>query len=217
MKELRKIQATPENSILVIVDMQKGDTAVDRNPYWWVHEEAHPELSTRTAIVPAVARLLERAREAGVRVIHVQSSRTHLEREIKVFGSDLTHKIGSWDSEIFDELMPEPREIVVRKCCHDPWHETDMERVMEGVVPDPTKCQVLITGGGVLGCAEYSIMGFYVRNYQVAVVLDAVYSGPTAGAKHYSRTSYPAFPSISLTQSNLIQFSRVAEPVAAGR
>lgn len=217
MKELRKIWATPEDSVLVIVDMQKGDTAVDRNPYWWVHEEAHPELSTRTAIVSTVARLLERAREAGVRVIHVQSSRTHLERESKVFGSDFTHKIGSWDSEIFDELIPEPQEIVVRKWCHDPWHETDMERVMQGLVPDPTKCQVLMTGGGVLGCAEFSIMGFYLRNYRVAVVLDAVYSGPIAGAKHYSRTSYPAFPNISLTQSNLIQFSKVAERVAEPR
>ncbi len=58
-------------------------------------------------------------------------------------------------------------------------------------------------------------MGFYIRNYRTVIVLDGVYSGPTAAAKHFSRASYPAFPNISLTRSDLIEFSQV--PEMAGR
>ena len=106
---------------------------------------------------------------------------------------------------------------LVRKWCHDPWYETDLERVLDGLVSDPTKCQAIITGGAITGCAGFGTAGFYIRDYRAVVVLDAVYGGPTAAANYFSRTSYPTLPNVYLTKSDLVQFSGVDEPVPAGR
>ena len=220
MKELRRIQANPDNSILLVIDMQKEQKpwkekvrslyAGTYDPNW--------ELSTMEAIVPAVRPLVDRAHEAGVPVIYVQSTRNPREPEFTVFEHHPMLQIGTWHSEFFDELMPEPRDFIVRKWCHDPWYETDLERVLDGLVPDPTKCQAIITGGSINGCAGFGTAGFFIRNYQAIVVLDAVYgSSPTAAANYFSRISYPTLPNVYLTKSDLVQFSRVDEPVAAGR
>lgn len=218
MKDLRNIQATLNNSILLVIDMQKekkpwkdkerGLYAGAYDPKW--------ELSTMEAIVPAVQPLVDRAHEAGIPVIYVQSIRNHREPEFTVFEHPLMLQIGTWHSEFFDELIPEPRDFVVRKWSHDPWYETDLERILDGLVSDPTKCQAIITGGAITGCAGFGTAGFFIRNYQAVVVLDAVYGGPAAAANYFSRTSYPTFANVYLTKSNLIHFSNVAEPVVGG-
>ena len=209
MKELRRIQANPDNSILLVIDMQKVRGGGLPEP--------NEERLTREAVIPAVRPLVDRAHEAGVPVIYVQSIRNHREPEFTVFEHPLMLQIGTWHSEFFDDLMPEARDFIVRKWCHDPWYETDLERVLDGLVPDPTKCQAIITGGAIPGCAFFGTAGFYIRDYRAVVVLDAVYGRPMAAADYFSRTRYPTFPNVYLTQSDLIQFSRVAEPVAAGR
>ncbi len=212
MKGLQQIQADADNSLLVVIDMQK-----EQNMRSGGIPEPNAERSTREAIVPAVQGLLDRAREARVRVIHVQSVRNHLESEFTVFEYNPILKIGTWNSEFIDEVAPLPGEIVVRKWCHDPWYETDLERVLNGLVTDPTKVQVLVAGGGGTGCYLLGVMGFYVRNYRTVAVVDAIYGGPTVTANHFSRTSYPTFPNIPLSRSDLIQFSKAAVPLAAGQ
>ena len=219
MKEPRKIQANPDNAILLVIDMQKEKKPwkdKERGFYAGGYDQ-NWDLSTMEAIVPAVRPLVDRAHEAGVPVIYVQSIRNHQEPEFRVFEHPLMLQIGTWHSEFFDELMPQPQDFIVRKWCHDPWYETDLERILDGLVSDPTKCQAIITGGAITGCAGFGTAGFYIRGYQAVVVLDAVYGGPTAAANYFSRTSYPTFPNVYLTQSELIKFSKVAEPVAAGR
>ena len=211
MKELRRIQANPDNSVLMVIDIDnEGDEPVGGL------REPTPELSKK-ASVPVVRRLIDGAHEAGVQVIYMQSVRHRLLPQIAVFGRAQKRLIGTRSSEIVDELTPEPRDIVVRKWDHDPWFETDLARVLDGLVPDPTKCQVLITGGGITGCAFFGAVGFYIRNYPVVVVMDAVHSFPTVAASHWSRTNYPTYPNIYLTRSELIEFSKIPEPVTAGR
>ena len=217
MKELRRIQANPDNSILVVVDMQKEQPDFVSKPQWWGGAASNPQPSTAPAIIPAVRGLVDKAHESGVRVIYTQTSHTHQEPRYTVFGAEALYIIGTRGWENYDELAPEPRDIVVRKGSQNPWYETDLERVLVALVPDPTKCQVLITGGGAVGCAYFATMGFYVRNYQTVFVLDGVYGGPAEAAAHFSRTSYPTYPNISLSRSDLIQFSKVTDRVPAGR
>ena len=213
MKELRSIQANADNSILVVIDMQKGQVSKT----YWSDVEPNPEKSTSTAIIPTVRRLVDQAHEARVPVISVYSVRNHRGPEYTLFQYTPGLGVGNQESEFFDELMPEPQDTIVRKWCYNPWHETDLERVVEELVPNPAKCQVLITGGGAVGCAYFATMGFYVRNYQAVLVLDALYSGPMAAAEHLSRMSYPAYPNVFLSRSDLIEFSAVAEPAMASR
>ncbi|MGH7844537.1 MAG: isochorismatase family cysteine hydrolase [Candidatus Binatia bacterium] len=203
MKELRRIQADPEDSILVVIDMDNETSqTVGGLP------EPNPELSTKRAIIPTVRRLIDRAHDVGVQVIYVQSVRNHREPQFTTFRHALTRKIGTQNSRIVDELTPEPRDIIVRKWNHDPWYQTDLERVLDGLVTEPTKCQALITGGAGSGCAFFGTKGFYIRNFQTVFVVDAVYGGPTVAARHFSRTSYPTFPNIFLSRSEMIEFSK---------
>ena len=212
MKELQRIQAHSDNSILMVIDIDnETNETVGGLP------EPNAERSAKPAIIPKVRGLLDRAHDAGVQVIYVQSARTHLEPQFTVFEHAPTRKIGTRNSDIVDALTPMPRDIIVRKWNHDPWYQTDLERVLNGLVPDPTKCQALITGGAGTGCAFFGTKGFYIRNYQTVFVTDAVYGGPTLAATHFSRANYPMYPNISLTRSDLIEFSKVAEPVTAGR
>lgn len=209
MKDLLRVQAHPDNSILMVIDIDnEGEDPVSGL------QEPIPELSKKASI-PVVRSLIKGAHEAGVTVIYMQSVRHDLLPQIAVFGRERKRLIGTRSSEIVDELTPAARDIVVRKWDHDPWFETDLERVLDGLVPDPTKYQMLITGGGITGCAFFGAVGFYVRNFHTVVILDAVHSFPTVAANHWSRTSYPTYPNIYLTRSDLIEFSKLPEPAIA--
>ena len=201
MKELQRFQAWPDNSILMVIDI---DNETGKGPEGPVGPIEH--ISTKEMIIPKVRKLIDQAHEVGVQVIYIQSVRTHLEPQFTVFDyHHMTRKIGT----------PESRDIVVRKWYHDPWFETDLERVLTGLIPDPTKCQALITGGAGTGCAFFGFNGFYVRNFQTVIVMDAVYGGPMIAAAHFSRTNYPTYPNVYLTKSELIEFSKNPELVAA--
>ncbi len=212
MKDLQRIRANADNSVLLVIDIDnETNETVGGLP------EPNAERSSKPAIIPKVRGLLDKAHDAGVQVIYVQSVRTHLEPQFTVFEHAPTRKIGTRNSDIVDALTPAPRDIIVRKWNHDPWYQTDLERVMDGLVADPTKCQALITGGAGTGCAFFGVKGFYIRNYQTVFVTDAVYGGPTLASNHFSRTDYPTYPNISLSRSDMIEFSKAPEPTAAGR
>ena len=210
MKELQQLQVDATNSALLIVDVQK-----EPDNYRDV-----PDPDRKRRIVPTVRGLVDRARAAGVRVIYSQSIRNGEEPEFTVFGRVPILQVGTWHSEILDEVQPAPEDIVVRKWGPDPWHETDCERIFRGLFPDPTKCKVLVTGGSITGCAYFAVMGLYVRGYQVVIVTDAIYEYSIAQALgHFSRTTYPSYPNIVLSRSDLIEFQKVPslEPQTAGR
>ena len=206
MRKLRRIQARPDNSILMVIDIDyETNETVGGLP------EPNPEASTKPAIVPTVRRLIDSAHQAGVQVIYVQSVRNHREPQFTLFKHAATRKIGTRSSQIVEELTPEPRDIIVRKWNHDPWYQTDLERVLDGLVPEPTKCQVLITGGAGTGCAFFGTMGFYIRNFQTIFVTDAIYGRPIVASRHLSRTAYPTYPNIHLSRSDLIEFAHATE------
>ena len=210
MKELRKIQARPDNAILMVIDIDnETNKVVGGTP------DPNPELCTKEAIIPIVRCLIDSAHSVGIRVIYLQSVRNHREPMFTVFKSKPIRKIGTRSPQIVDELTPEPRDILIRKWDHDPWHETDLERVLDGLVPEPTECQALITGGAGAGCAFFGAMGFYVRNFPTVFILDAIYSRPTVAATFFSRTRYPTYPNIYLSRSDLIEFSKIPKPAAA--
>ena len=212
MKPLQRIEANRENSILMVIDIENEFCRPGGVLYT---EEKLEEVS---GLISATRRVIDEAKAVGVPIIYVQSVRTHLEPEFTVFEyRPLPLKFDTWHSQFVDELTPEPGAIVVRKWCHDPWYETDLERVLEGLVPDPTKCQALITGGAFIGCAFFGATGFYMRNYQTVLVLDAGYGNPMGAAEFFSRSQYPTYPNITLTRSNLIQFTKVEEPMAVSR
>lgn len=209
MKPIEAIQATPATAILFIIDVEKepsfGGASTTLPPA--LDTPGQPRATIR-GIVPVIRGLLDTAHQSGVRVIYIQSVRNHCEHQFTVYSTTPRHlKIGTPASEFCDEIAPNGKDIVVRKWDHDPWFETDLERVLLGVVPDPTQCQALITGGSITGCAFHAALGFHARHYRPVIIMDAVYGSATAAGNYFSRTRYPTYPNVRLTRSDLIDFS----------
>ncbi|MBI4199476.1 MAG: cysteine hydrolase [Chloroflexi bacterium] len=209
MKEVHPIEANPANTLLVVVDVQ-NDFAKVGGLGGASSGPVTPAMAKAMAGKIAVIRgLVEKARATGVRVMYIQSVRTHEEPEFTIFNYPKILKLGSWGAEIVDELKPQEGEVVIQKFCHNPFYKTNIEEVLERLVPDPTKHQAIITGGGIHVCAYDTIMGFYFRNYWTVVPTDGVYGGEEGMRFAMAQFSMPVYPNIFLTRSDLVHFSRV--------
>ncbi len=203
IKDFERIEVDPANTALVLIDIQRE---VDKFIRGEGFDVPNPDHERKKEIVPVVQDLADRARAANVRVVYTQSIRNGTEPEFKVFGRIPILQVGTWHSDMVEELTPQRDDIVVRKWVPDPWYETDFERVFTGLYPDPTKTTILLTGGSITGCAYFGIIGFCARGYRVVVVSDGVYGPITQALRQFSRTTYPTFGNVSLTRSDLITF-----------
>ncbi len=212
MKELHHIEANPANTLLVVVDVQNdfakvgGTGGAGGGP---VTDEQERVMAEKITVIQG---LVGKARSARVPVMYVQSVRTHEEPMSTVFNYPPYLKLGSWGAEIVDELKPREDEVVIQKFCHDPFYQTNIDQVLEGLVPDPTKHQVVITGGGISVCAYHATMGFHLRNYWTIVAVDGVYGGGQGMQIAMEQFSLAVYPNIFLTRSDMVEFSAVPRP-----
>lgn len=209
MKALQSIQINRENAILVIVDME--------NEFCKPGGKLYTETSARimSGVISAIHGLAERARGAGIPIIYIQSVRTLQEPEFTVFGVEPVLKLGTWAAEIVEELKPQKGDIVVQKFSHDSFYKPNLDQVLQRLVPDPTWCCAVVTGGAINVCVYHTVMGFHLRNYWTAVPVDSVYymsdSGNQRALEQFSDSG--PYPNIFLSRSDLIEVSSV--PAAA--
>lgn len=206
MKTLQNIQMTPQNSILVIVDMENEHCKPGGKKFSPFKTQVMP------GVIDNIRRLLEQARDTGITTIYVQSVRTLKEPEFTVFGREQNLELGTWGVEIVEELKPNPGEIVVQKFTHDPFYRPDLDRVLRKLVADPTAYYVVVTGGGIATCVRAAVMGFHLRDYWTVVPVDCVYYGSEPdnqqALEHFSQGGYP---NIFLSRLDLIEISPSTE------
>ena len=204
MKALQSIQINRENAILVIVDMENEFCKPGGNLYTETSARIMP------GVISAIHGLAERARSAGIPIIYIQGVRTLQEPEFTVFGMEPHIKLGTWAIEIVEELRPHQENIVVQKFCHDPFYQPDLDRVLQKLVGDPTRCCAVVTGGAIDVCAYHTVMGFHLRYYWTVVPVDSVYylSDPDI-ERALEQFSHLAYPNIFLSRSDLIEVSQV--------
>ncbi len=208
MKEPQSISINPENAILVIVDMENAFC----KPGGWRYSEMSARIMP--TVIPAIQGLAERARNAGIPIVYIQSVRTLKEAEFTVFGDEPHLEIGTWAVEIVEELKPHEGDTVVQKFSHDPFYRPDLDQVLKKLVPDPTRCYAVVTGGALNICVYHAVMGFYLRDYWTVVPVDSVYYLSDAGKQRaLEQFSEPAYPNIFLSRSDLVEVSPT--PVAA--
>jgi ureidoacrylate peracid hydrolase len=201
MKPLTNFSLNKDNAVLVIVDIQ--------NDFAKPGGTLGSEVSARIMpdVIANVRGLAERARGAGIPVIYIQSVRTLKEPEFTVFGRKPHLEIGTWASEIVDELKPQEGDIIVQKFSHDPFLLPDLDRVLEKLVPDPTRCYAVVTGGAINVCVYHTVMGFHLRNYWTVVPVDCVYyiseEGRDRALGQYSEER--PYPNVFLSRSDLIE------------
>ncbi|MCU1642296.1 MAG: isochorismatase hydrolase [Nocardia sp.] len=109
----------------------------------------------------AGARLLERARAAGIPVIHVLNDG----------GVDTPYDIRAQIGAISDEVAPLPGEPVVVKEFPDSFHSTELQKVLQdlGIAPDG---DLLLAGFMTHMCVTFTAQGAFNLGYRPTVVAE---------------------------------------------
>lgn len=189
-----------EKTALVIVDMQK--------------RFCQPG-SRAEAVIEGNARLLKKAREAGVKVIFIQSVRKPDALEFTAFGLEPYLVEGTPETEIVDELTPLPGEIVVQKWSHDPFARTRLEEVLMEEQILPTDTAVIVTGVSAAVCANAACLGFANKNYMTIIPMDCqaastvedeavIFGKYTKNLYAFSLSTLIEFSSIGMTTRQLV-------------
>lgn len=158
LRELNGFDATPAalaGSTLILVDYQNTYT------------RGVMELDGWQDSLDAAARLLDRAREAGTKVVHV----------INDGGEGTPYDIRAEIGRIHPAVAPADGETVVVKKAPDSFHGTDLgEHVPEGG-------DVIIAGWMTHMCVAFTAQGAFLRGNRPTVVADAcaTRSLPVAG------------------------------------
>jgi len=204
VKQFQRVVLHPGSSIVIIVDMENEFCKPGGKFY---KGSNRPLVET---VIGNIGALAQMARDVHIPVLYIQSVRTLREPEFTVFHREPHLEIGTWASAIVPELQPWPNDVVVQKFSHDPFHGTRLDETLAGLVPEPSKCCAVITGGAVNVCVYHTILGFYLRNYWTVLMEDGVYYGlPEGKDAALAMLSWRAYPNVFLTQSRLLEVSDV--------
>jgi len=189
------IELRAESSGLVIVDMQVEGC-----------ERHGPGVQP---VIRNIQSLLGRFREAGGKIIHVQSVRSKDHPEFTVFGRKYGLLENTPGVEFVEELKPLPSEPVVQKTSHDCFYRTSMESVLESLDLRPCRDTIVVTGIGTNNCVYHAVLGFHVRNYFILVPEDCIHALSPEGqelALSQFRSSAYNF-NVKVTRADHIKFS----------
>lgn len=103
---------------LIVVDMQND----------FVEPEGALFVPEAPKTLPAIRRLLERAREAGVKVVYTQDWHPEDDPEFKIWPRHVVQ--GTWGAQIVDALRTLPGETVLPKARYDGFYGTPLDHLL---------------------------------------------------------------------------------------
>ena len=154
----KRVKLDPATTALVIIDMQND----------FVRDEGTLQVEAAPATVPAIARLLELARESGMRVAFSQDTHDAGDPEFAIWPEHALR--GTWGWEMIDELAPRDGELVVQKVRYDAFYGTELDHMLRlsGV-------QTILLCGTVANiCVHYTAASAALRWYDVVIAKDTV-------------------------------------------
>ncbi len=204
------VELPVSKTVLVVVDMQNDFVQPEGKIY------TGPMVK---ATVPKIRDLLDRARKAGMNIVHTQSwyeeddprFSDHPKARFDKGGC----KAGTWGAELIDELKSLVGEPVVRKSSYDCWYGTDMEKVLKsmkfgqfepGSVHRNRKrnnFNAVVTGTVSNVCVEKAVIGFYLRGFDVYVPVDCI-SAKRAYDQEWALRQFTNLYAAKITKSELI-------------
>ena len=180
----------PKHTALLIVDMQNGLASLEG----YTARQGDISVAHQQSIIPNIKLLLDTARGTGVRVVHIRvvsaenmafSSPASLYSGKKMvhFGAYWGHPgnevrksnstimiDGSWESEIVDELTPNPEEFIVRKYTNTAFINTPMNQVLRSNHVE----SVVVTGTTTAGCVLATSFDALWNDYYTVLANDAI-------------------------------------------
>jgi nicotinamidase-related amidase len=199
--EPARVELEPGKTLLVIVDMENEDAHPSGKRYMGEPVER---------IIPNIAALRERVRQAGGCVVHTQSVRKPDALEFTLFNNVVRKVEGTWGAQFIDALKPRDGEPVVVKHTHDCFYRTDMESVLQRLGMRPGESRIIVTGIATRGCVQCAVTGFSIRDYYVYVPWDCTgQRDEKEKLQAFSLfTSFGYRYNVSVTRSDLIRFAQ---------
>ncbi len=197
-------EISPENSGLIIVDMQS--------------EGCERHGPTLKPIIKNIRALLDRFRQANGKIIHVQSVRPKDHPEFTIFGKKYSLIENTPAVEFVEELRPQQNEIVVQKCSHDCFYQTTMEDELRKMDLRRCRDRIVVTGIGSNNCVYHAVIGFHIRNYFVIVPEDCIHASRPEGQQFaLSQFRSPAYNfNVTVTRSENIKIADGVKQRALG-
>jgi len=118
--------------------------------------------------VEAITRLLDLARESGMRVVFSQDTHDPGDPEFEIWPAHALR--GTWGWEMIDELAPREGELVVQKVRYDAFYATELDHML-GLWNVKT---ILLCGTVANICVHYTAASAALRWYDVVIPKDAV-------------------------------------------
>jgi nicotinamidase-related amidase len=202
MDNQRTVELSPENTGLIIVDMQA--------------EGCERHGAGVKPVIQNIRSLLNHFREANGKIIHIQSVRPKDHPEFTFFGKEYSLIEDSPAVEFVEGLEPLANEVVVKKYSHDCFYQTTMEEQLKKLDLRGCRDHVVVTGIGTNNCVYHTVIGFHIRNFYVHVPEDCIHASRPDGQQFaLSQFRSPAYNfNVSVTRSENIKLSSVINKAA---
>ena len=183
---------------VLVVDMQN-----DYLTKGGLFDHAGIDVSGLRGGIATIAKVLASARSAGVPIVYIKAAWRPDLSDLFQPGSPLRarflaygigksvhtpdgreSRIGirdTWNSDIVEELKPEPGDNVVYKHSYSAFHETELDAVLRGLGVK----YLIVTGGTTSVCVECAIRDAHARDYSCVLLEDCTAEPIGQGAKGY--------------------------------
>ncbi len=164
-----RLEIPAKGSAVIVVDMQND----------FVHPNGALFVPDAPKTVPAIARLLDKARKAGVPVFYTQDWHDEDDPEFAIWGR---HAVaGTWGAEIVEELKPRKGDVLIKKLRYDGFYGTSLDHLLrlKGVK------RLVVVGTVANICVLHTAGSAALRWYEVVVPMDGV-SALNEGDYHFA-------------------------------
>jgi nicotinamidase-related amidase len=152
-----EVRVDPSRTALVVVDMQND----------FVKDGGSLVVPDAEGTIPAIRRLLDLARESGMKVVFTQDTHSEGDPEWELWPEHVREE--GWGWRIVDELEPRDGELVIRKVRYDAFYGTHLDHFLRlwGV------SSLVVCGTVANICVHYTAASAALRWYDVIVPKDA--------------------------------------------
>ncbi len=164
-----RVELPARDTAVIVVDMQND----------FVHPKGALFVPEAPKTVPAIAKLLEKARKAGVSVFYTQDWHGEEDPEFAIWGR---HAVaGTWGAEIVEELKPHKGDTLIKKLRYDGFYGTPLDHLLrlKGVK------RLVVVGTVANICVLHTAGSAALRWYEVVVPMDGV-SALNEGDYHFA-------------------------------
>jgi ureidoacrylate peracid hydrolase len=166
--------------VLLVVDMQNGFCGTGGS-----YDQFGFNIKPYRAIIPKVRRMIDYMRREGVPIYYSKAIREAsgidlIDRVHKIIPESRRERLkkmplcirDTWDSDIIDELKPEPEDYIVEKRRDSVFQDTEFELWLKALRVD----SIIFTGIDTYVCVESTVRDAFNKGYDIILLKDCVAS-----------------------------------------